>query len=212
LVNSGISPQCRNAMAGWILERDPYGLGREAAASITIGQVMDHAESRGETDDRRIRTHLGNFCGWLIDQGLSYFDWKFLPPRSAAGEFPKKKKSEILAADVRALPTLRNHKVLRMISDAVGKPIGKVTVADLIERVTFPDFKQGFSSCRRSFLATRDLLISLGFGYDDGAFFQVGTSEHRARQLRLKYGLTRSMARKIVDIAAKEGWAWFPFD
>jgi hypothetical protein len=210
LAKIDISPQCRNAMAGWVLDRPAYNLGREAAEPITVGRAMDHAESNEISHSRITPWDFRNFRRWLVSQGLDYFDWRLLPPISAAGRLSKMKKGEILAADVRVLSTLSNYKVLGLISDTVGKPIKEVTVADLIARVTYPDFQQGTRDCRQSFFATRDLLWSLGFGYGDGNFFRIGTREHQTSQLQLKYRLSKKAARGIVDIAARESWLKFP--
>ena len=93
---------------------------------------------------------------------------------------------------------------IHTLEDLLGKANESSRKGNLYGELRFP-----FQSIRelglQTFFSLRYTLISYGFRYEDGEFFQWGTKRYHVERLMRKHSLTKAEARKQFRIARSEG-------
>jgi hypothetical protein len=221
LAEIGLSGQARNSLASILLGVNSYSLGRDKAKAFTVGQTMDAVE---RDDDRSgWRSPLPAFYERLLDLGLTHLEWRYLPPRSAAKRLPNLSKEEILNLDVRVLDAF-SAKALRDVIPC-QKGVGDkcphrhiyegFTILAAIQYITYESMvtKRSNNHCfAASFLKAKKMLESLGFGYEDGPMFQVGSTRQYIEGVMTRYEISRQEAAIFVVRVREEGLIQFPVD
>lgn len=207
---AGLTSEGRNNLVRRLLaQQNLDAASKQALASLaesyTIGDAIDMLTEAKESCPDGLGAQL-------LEMGMTYFDWDGLPPETATELLSTRTKEQLLGLDVRVLGTF-SHKALRIIGEKfLGKDPGigsipRFTIGELVANVSFPRLaNSSYGTFAQSFFKTKTKLEELGFGYEDGLFFQDGTARKMAEDLAIKYGFKFSRAQDIVGIAWQEGW------
>ncbi len=192
------------------INREPRRIDPEGEF-LTMGHVMDlfgnHRHSGLSQDlDKKI-------FQFFLDKGLTYLEWNRLPVSTVTKKLNKLTKEEILELPVECLGSLSGTARFDLFHNLSKRRNGEsIKVSELILHVKYSDMHSRSIHLKTSFVNTYRLLRSLGFGYDDGIFFQYGTRRTTAEKMLRKYRVTPGTADRIAEIAELEGWERYPVD
>jgi hypothetical protein len=219
LAKAGLTPFVRNRIVAFLIMaagdtaiRDRHILAMNSR-EMTIGNFIDWYEAMLKVSGFRQHPALNKLLERLVTLGMNHLDWHILPPETAANKIGALRKEQLATLDVRVLQAFF-HKALRRIAHHIlGQPwcnepkLPRITIAELINEITFSKiYNLRFGSFDISFMRVKNMLETLGFGYEDGPFFQEGTSRKMAEDLATKQKISFRRARDIIKIAREEGW------
>lgn len=182
------------------------------SATITIGEVISMIEQR---DDRVPgKTRMDAFKAKLVEHGLSTLDWSRLPQSSITPEVIRSRSKE----EWLMLPALYLKAVTTPLLEVVSgmrryeSGIKKITVAELLRLCSAEG--QNISRIQSlllrankvGYLATKRMLMEIGFVHSDGPFMQAEEVRAEAMALAQKHRLNLAEAELVLRIARVENW------
>ena len=171
--------------------------------------MIDALEAKARPTPAAMRSYaMGrSFSQKLVELGMTQLDWIALPNSTVTTTMLKRLgKEKLRSLSVLVLDTL-SSTALERLRWHTKKDVRETTIQDLLDFNPLEDRRHMDRSFVRSFaqsfLNTRNRLLELGFRYEDGLFLQVGTKRQLAEDLMKTESLSKQMAYKFVEIAAK---------
>ena len=210
----GISLQVQQKLVGQVsaqrlnaLGATPQRLGlfQHLCQEITVGEVMEYFE---KTPNRPIPQ---SFLNRLLEIGLRNVDWAFLPVNVERENLRALSKSQILDLPIEALRVF-SVKGLRRLRLLLGKkPHEMVTVRNIISEMSLSRLSEHHYNMEISYHRARRTLQELGFGYEDGIFFQDHSWRKTIEGL-IAGGMDKERAEWFARKAHQLGWRKFPLE
>lgn len=229
----GFNLVARNRLVRWVHQMPGVELSakkcKELASSTTVAQVMLVIEKESFWKED------GSVANWsavqkmfrakLLELGMIVDDWAYLAPspkavmdhlvRGAA----KGGKKHLLPLNLRMLGRSISRDVVANVETLLSKTIDHITIGDLVcaENTLWQDkyFRRRWHQGEAPFfeqklkyglIVARKKLLALGFRYEDGYFFQIGTKKLLVKKVAEDLKISRARSEKVIDYARENGW------
>jgi len=140
----------------------------------------------------------------LVKAELTQLDLILLPSATVTTQMLQRLgKKELLERSILMLSTL-SSTALMAIQEYFKKHPFEITIRDFIN--TSKEMWDQHGTLKKSISKTRQRLLKIGLGYEDGIFLQESTKRQLVEDLVTKESLSHKTASKVIEIAQKRGW------
>lgn len=175
---------------------------RERATMMTIREALASFPPLGTSFEERMRyrdlsrsIHYKRLRQLLVKKGLTRLDWHYLPQRTVTlGVLKRLSKEDLLKLPAFLLGTFSGHSLEMLdLNDATVETLAAAEISSYRHK-----------SYRRGIKKTQVLLRLLGI--TEGAFLHINSLERKIEEVASRHSISKSLARRFVELAQAEHW------